>query len=89
MCRGRTESIAKAMERGVCGNLGKATSHTQVAETFDMDTSGDSLKDVARLDTCVTVIDASNLKLNLSSIKKVKVGFPPVVEAIGQMSEIS
>jgi len=48
----------------------------QVAETFDMEAGGESLRDVARLDTCVTVIDASNLQLNLTSIEKVKVRCP-------------
>jgi G3E family GTPase len=47
----------------------------QVAETFDMEVGGTSLKELSKLDTCVTVIDASNLELNLSSIKKVKVRF--------------
>lgn len=37
-----------------------------------MPIEGKALKDVARLDTCVTVIDASNLYMNLNSIQKVK-----------------
>ena len=38
-----------------------------------MDMEGASLKAVSRLDTCVTVVDASNLDVNLKSIQKVKV----------------
>lgn len=48
----------------------------QVAETFDMDHSteeGLSLKGRARLDNCVTVLDAAELFLNLDSIKSLRV----------------
>lgn len=50
----------------------------QVAETFDMqlDEQDDSdiprLKDLAALDACVTVIDASNLMANLHSVRTLK-----------------
>ena len=39
----------------------------QVAETFMMpaEEGGPELRDVARLDTCVTLVDAANLMLNL------------------------
>ena len=47
----------------------------QVAETFDMDLSTDSLslKGRARLDNCVTVLDAAELFMNLDSIKSLHV----------------
>lgn len=51
---------------------------TEVAETFDMqlDEQDDSdiprLKDLAALDACVTVIDASNLMANLHSVRTLK-----------------
>lgn len=48
----------------------------QVAETFDMDHSTEeslSLKGRARLDNCVTVLDAAELFLNLDSIKSLRV----------------
>lgn len=38
-----------------------------------MELEGSSLKEISKLDTCVTVVDASNLDVNLKSIKKVKV----------------
>ena len=42
----------------------------QVAETFTfIDEAGQSLSDIARLDTMVTVVDAKNLRdLRLSSV---------------------
>ena len=47
-----------------------------MAETFDIDHSteqGLSLKGRARLDNCVTVLDAAELFLNLDSIKSLQV----------------
>ncbi|KAL3148202.1 hypothetical protein ABBQ38_014234 [Trebouxia sp. C0009 RCD-2024] len=46
----------------------------QVAETFDMDlpTNSLSLKGRARLDNCVTVLDAAELFWNLDSIKTLR-----------------
>ncbi|KAK9806508.1 hypothetical protein WJX73_005415 [Symbiochloris irregularis] len=50
----------------------------QVAETFDMDLNQQenpditALRGLAALDACVTVVDASNLLLNLHSIKTLK-----------------
>ena len=37
-----------------------------------MELDGTSLKDISRLDTCVTVVDASNLDNNLKSLQRVK-----------------
>ena len=48
----------------------------QVAETFDMEAVADtglSLKGRARLDNCVTVLDAAELFLNLDSIQSLQV----------------
>ncbi|KAL4425217.1 hypothetical protein ABPG75_009233 [Micractinium tetrahymenae] len=45
----------------------------QVAETFELPPSegAEPLKKLARLDTCVTVVDAANLLLNMASIETV------------------
>ena len=40
----------------------------QVAETFEMELVGESLKEVSQLDTCVTVVDASNLHVNVVTL---------------------
>ena len=47
----------------------------QVTETFDMElpTNSLSLKGRARLDNCVTVLDAAELFWNLDSIKTLRV----------------
>ena len=51
----------------------------QVAETFEMQLDDVDnldrplLRDLAMLDACITVIDASNLMVNLQSIKTIKV----------------
>ena len=39
---------------------------------------GEALGDLARLDTCVTVVDASNLLDNLHSLQTLKVPSPPL-----------
>lgn len=47
----------------------------QVAETFTLgieDGSAAELKDVARLDTCVTVVDAANLMANFASLQSLR-----------------
>lgn len=47
----------------------------QVAETFEMQMEDDatSLKDIARLDTCVTVVDAASFMQHLQSVETLKV----------------
>ena len=48
----------------------------QVAETFDMEleeSNVKSLKGVAALDNCVTVLDAAELYMNMTSIMSLKV----------------
>ena len=65
----------KALCENVC-DVSNICRDVQVAETFDMDHSteqGLSLKGRARLDNCVTVLDAAELFLNLDSIKSLRV----------------
>ena len=47
----------------------------QVAETFTLDLEDGSqaeLKDIARLDTCVTVVDAAQLMANFKSLETLR-----------------
>ena len=67
------DTAIKNIEAQLNSSHSEPRSWSQVAETFDMELEGGSLKDVSKLDTCVTVVDASNLDLNLKSIEKVKV----------------
>ncbi|KAK9845165.1 hypothetical protein WJX84_005374 [Apatococcus fuscideae] len=48
----------------------------QVAETFEMQMDDDaaSLKDIARLDTCVTVVDAASFMQHLQSVETLQEG---------------
>lgn len=53
----------------------------QVAETFTLEVEDGSLaelKDIARLDTCVTVVDASRLMANFQSLETLKQRDPGV-----------
>ena len=45
----------------------------QLEDSDDSDMSTPALKDVASLDACITVVDASNLMANLQSIKTLQV----------------
>lgn len=52
----------------------------QVAETFEMQMDDDaaSLKDIARLDTCVTVVDVASFMQHLQSVETLKVSNLPL-----------
>lgn len=57
--------------------------HDQVAETFTLDVDDGSqaeLKDMATLDTCVTVVDAAQLMANFESLQTLKQRDPGIAD---------